>query len=161
MLTYRSFMSPQELLDLLRKRHDQVGNLDQHKVIQLRVYNVIRTWIQSFYLDILEDTTLFRNLSEFLKSETILESFNKERDQLLKICQRKVIVFYQETISLAFFLCFLKFEVESTFVLNFFTFILNFFLRGIHFSRQHRQILAMKNPQPHFFTAKKNVDVLI
>lgn len=117
--TYRSFCSPQELLQLLIERFDipdpslvyeQVGDKDIetdkiHKnlqredwkrykkeyvqPVQFRVLNVLRHWVDHHFYDFEHHPQLLEKLLQFL--ETVSgKSMRKWVDSVLKIVQRKV-----------------------------------------------------------------------
>jgi hypothetical protein len=70
-ITYRSFTNPHELLELLKARFESGIEISQDAtdsekeqltkkqlIVRLRVYNVIRHWIDKQWMDFLEDKTL-------------------------------------------------------------------------------------------------------
>lgn len=102
--TFRSFCSPNELLDLLVKRFE-IPELTSKKredikryensfvsPIQIRVLNVIRHWVDHHYYDFARDPELLDRTTEFLNnivakktkikkwSDSILRSISKKRD---------------------------------------------------------------------------------
>lgn len=122
--TYRSFCSPQELLQLLIERFDipdpslvyeQVGDKDIetdkiHKnlqredwkrykkeyvqPVQFRVLNVLRHWVDHHFYDFEHHPQLLEKLLQFL--ETVSgKSMRKWVDSVLKIVQRKVSLLRQ------------------------------------------------------------------
>lgn len=115
--TYRSFCSPQQLLDLLIERFDipDVGmegiedvdmvadnneNLQLRddlkrfrkeyvKPVQFRVVNVLRHWVDHHFYDFERDSSLLENLKQFL--DTIRgKAMKKMADSILKVIQRRM-----------------------------------------------------------------------
>lgn len=129
--TYRSFCSPEELLDLLIERfnipepskvygtNDSVGGeIDKtHKTnqredwkkyrkeycqpIQFRVLNVLRHWVDHHFYDFERDPALLQKLEKFLESVTE-KSMKKWVDSVAKIVQRKMENDNQRHITFAF-----------------------------------------------------------
>ncbi len=126
--TYRSFCSPQELLQLLIERFDipdpslvyeQVGDKDIetdkiHKnlqredwkrykkeyvqPVQFRVLNVLRHWVDHHFYDFEHHPALLEKLLQFL--ETVSgKSMRKWVDSVLKIVQRKVSLSLLQQVS--------------------------------------------------------------
>lgn len=115
--TYRSFCSPQELLDLLVERFnipdpslvydDNKDSLESEKTVknsqredwkryrkiycqpvQFRVLNVLRHWVDHHFYDFERDPSLFAKLHTFLDTVNG-KSMRKWVDSVLKIVQRK------------------------------------------------------------------------
>lgn len=115
--TYRSFCSPQDLLDLLVERfnipdpslvyEDNKDSLESEKTIknsqredwkryrkeycqpvQFRVLNVLRHWVDHHFYDFERDPTLLEKLNSFLNTVNG-KSMRKWVDSVLKIVQRK------------------------------------------------------------------------
>lgn len=102
--TFRSFCSPNELLELLvqrfeipevtSKKRDDIKRYENSFVspIQIRVLNVIRHWVDHHYYDFARDPALLDRTTEFLKNivsrktkikkwlDSILRSIAKKRD---------------------------------------------------------------------------------
>lgn len=124
--TYRSFCTPQELLELLIERYqipapqyEQANadkDLETDKVlksshrddekrykkeyvqpVQIRVLNVLRHWIDHHFYDFERDPSLLEKLLEFLEEvNDSCKSMRKWVDSLLKMVQRKQNVAQQE-----------------------------------------------------------------
>jgi len=97
-ITYRSFTNPHELLELLKVRYESgieinPGASDAEKetltqkqsILRVRVFNVIRHWIDKQWMDFLEDQTLVAKLlcyatmiNEASKSTTIDKLMEKK-----------------------------------------------------------------------------------
>eukprot|EP01117_Protostelium_nocturnum_P010367 TRINITY_DN372_c0_g2_i1.p1 TRINITY_DN372_c0_g2~~TRINITY_DN372_c0_g2_i1.p1 ORF type:complete len:524 (+),score=206.53 TRINITY_DN372_c0_g2_i1:219-1790(+) len=73
LLTYRSFTTPLELLQLLIKRyHTPVeSNQDYRKHIRLRVWHVLKYWIENFFFDFEEEKQLLDQLVSFVNEEMV------------------------------------------------------------------------------------------
>ncbi|TRY82684.1 hypothetical protein DNTS_032608 [Danionella cerebrum] len=104
--TYRSFCTPQELLDLLIERFEipepRVSEVDQKEPaeqlkrfrkefvqpVQLRVLNVCRHWVEHHFYDFERDAQLLRRLQEFINSVRG-KAMRQWAESITKILQRK------------------------------------------------------------------------
>lgn len=104
MLTYRQFLSPRELMELLKLRwncHPPPGqDIETFKTtrllpIRLRVLNIIKLWIIQCYSDIKEDQETHDLLISFLDKiqgfNTIIESIKKELHLKMEGIDRELI----------------------------------------------------------------------
>lgn len=104
LLTYRSFMTPRNLLDLLEKRYSvpepegSIGvgtdpeknpHLTYRKHIQLRVWYVLKIWTEQHFYDFEEDPQLIKDYDKFLDN-TMMPDMNKLSGQLKKILNKKL-----------------------------------------------------------------------
>eukprot|EP01113_Clastostelium_recurvatum_P049806 TRINITY_DN928_c0_g1_i4.p1 TRINITY_DN928_c0_g1~~TRINITY_DN928_c0_g1_i4.p1 ORF type:complete len:1284 (+),score=384.18 TRINITY_DN928_c0_g1_i4:97-3948(+) len=103
LLTYRSFTTPQKLLDSLKERwdvkfpvHGEAGKeLSNDKfqknkqVIRLRVYNVIKQWIDRHWVDYQEDPALVEPLVMFIELN-VAKSMATPAKQLRRLIKRQI-----------------------------------------------------------------------
>eukprot|EP01102_Stenamoeba_stenopodia_P014624 TRINITY_DN4881_c0_g1_i2.p1 TRINITY_DN4881_c0_g1~~TRINITY_DN4881_c0_g1_i2.p1 ORF type:complete len:1169 (+),score=349.70 TRINITY_DN4881_c0_g1_i2:173-3679(+) len=100
LLTYRSFMTPAELFDCLCQRFSrEPTNLSSQDLeewkknvqipVRIRVFNVIKTWVSTYYYDFAEDPKLVQQLQEFINNTLMTTNMEKAAEQLQKILQRK------------------------------------------------------------------------
>ncbi|KAL6047267.1 Guanine-nucleotide dissociation stimulator CDC25 [Balamuthia mandrillaris] len=97
LMTYQSFTSPQKLLTKLFQRYDVPGqsaeeNSTKTAIIQLRVINVLKKWLEENYSDF--DEKMITSLREFITetcqhtnpahSDSLLKSLKKARDPPIK-----------------------------------------------------------------------------
>jgi hypothetical protein len=66
MLTYHSFCKSNELLNALIKRYETAPEGQERKVIHLRVFNVLKHWVDNHWHDFSQDESLVPILSQFL-----------------------------------------------------------------------------------------------
>ncbi|KAH3853082.1 son of sevenless homolog 2-like [Dreissena polymorpha] len=110
--TYRSFCSPQQLLDLLIERFEipDIEDVDNNyeaddtenllrddlkrfrkeyvKPVQFRVVNVLRHWVNDHFYDFQRDYGLLEKLKQFLESVKG-KAMKKMADSILKVVQRQ------------------------------------------------------------------------
>ncbi|KAG0170527.1 hypothetical protein DFQ28_010709, partial [Apophysomyces sp. BC1034] len=100
LLTYRSFCTTEELFDALFKRYTMIPPLDltpeeieiwhekKLKLVRLRVFNVIKSWLDTYYIDE-EDRPYLAVVYEF--TDTIIrESIKLGVDQLLTLVKKRM-----------------------------------------------------------------------
>ncbi|GAM23342.1 hypothetical protein SAMD00019534_065170 [Acytostelium subglobosum LB1] len=95
LLTYRSFTTPLDLLDMLIRSYnieeDSHQTLPQAifekkcRIVRLRVANVIKKWLDKHFHDFSEDAALVAKLDQFINSQIIvdLEGIGKNLKKLL------------------------------------------------------------------------------
>src|SRR5690606_6208560 len=97
LLTYRSFMTSKELLEWLILRFDTPGmeNVDHEEFInskqvqiRLRVFNVLKQWLDKHFYDFKEDAELISQLQNFLDDVMVPEGMIKPANQLRHILQK-------------------------------------------------------------------------
>eukprot|EP01103_Thecamoeba_quadrilineata_P006394 TRINITY_DN1611_c0_g1_i1.p1 TRINITY_DN1611_c0_g1~~TRINITY_DN1611_c0_g1_i1.p1 ORF type:complete len:923 (+),score=205.66 TRINITY_DN1611_c0_g1_i1:75-2843(+) len=113
LLTYRSFTTPEELLQLLISRYNTEPDADWDeekkelfasknlKQIRLRVFNVLKHWLTSHYHDFESNPSLLQTLSEFVE-DVITASGNAKTGpafQLRKIIKNEQRNFTEHTIQ--------------------------------------------------------------
>jgi hypothetical protein len=98
LLTYRAFMTPHQLLEMIiarfkveppvEKRNDpeflKTWLRSVKTPIQLRVLNVLRSWVEKHFRDFYHDSELLAKLRRFLKEDVTSESMQKIATQILK-----------------------------------------------------------------------------
>ena len=95
LMTYRSFCTPKQLLDLLILRFDtplpinclqeDLQRFKEQRLtpIRLRVANVLKNWIDKFFQDFMEDRSLVASFLQFIKLKTDVDSvIEKTLDQV-------------------------------------------------------------------------------
>lgn len=99
LITYRSFCTPQELLNLLIKRYEvpeppnatteQSLRFRKNYItpVRLRVFNVFRQWVDKHYYDFENDTDLLKMFLEFIKDSM---SNDKKMEKAVKSLTRAV-----------------------------------------------------------------------
>ncbi|KAG2185995.1 hypothetical protein INT43_002433 [Umbelopsis isabellina] len=100
LLTYRSFCTTDEWFDLLVQRYNllppqglsseeiEIWNDKKQKLVRLRVFNVIKTWLENFYNEE-EDQHIISRIMEFAEV-TIRESMQFAAEQLIKLVKKRM-----------------------------------------------------------------------
>ncbi|KAF7725698.1 hypothetical protein EC973_009415 [Apophysomyces ossiformis] len=100
LLTYRSFCTTEELFDALFKRYTMIPppNLTSEeikiwqekklKLVRLRVFNVIKSWLDTYYIDE-EDRPYLAVVYEFADT-VVRESIKFGADQLIKLVKKRM-----------------------------------------------------------------------
>jgi len=100
LLTYRSFCTTDEWFDLLVQRYNlsppagltpeevDLWNDKKLKLVRLRVFNVIKTWLENFYNEE-EDQHIIARIMEFAEI-TIRESMQFAAEQLIKLVKKRM-----------------------------------------------------------------------
>ncbi|KAJ2962862.1 hypothetical protein NQZ79_g2056 [Umbelopsis isabellina] len=100
LLTYRSFCTTDEWFDLLVQRYNlspppgltgeeiEIWNDKKLKLVRLRVFNVIKTWLENFYNEE-EDQHIISRIMEFAEV-TIRESMQFAAEQLIKLVKKRM-----------------------------------------------------------------------
>jgi hypothetical protein len=90
-LTYRSFMTPYELLQKLILRFETAGapGDGQSDSVRLRVCNAIKHWVDEFFYDF--SPKLVSLLLKFLQSESLELYSKKVQNQLKRAVERKLL----------------------------------------------------------------------
>ena len=102
MLTFRSFTTPSELLELLINRYhiqppgeataEERSEFDKvQNVVRLRVFNVLKNWLNGGYYDFSADEELKTKLRDFIQKEMALSMKNPSQT-LLNIIEKKVLL---------------------------------------------------------------------
>jgi len=99
-ITYRSFTNPHQLLELLKERYDSAIEISRDAtdaeretltkkqlIVRLRVYNVIRQWIDKQWMDFLEDPTLVDKMLVY--APTINEVVTVKSSIIEKLIEKK------------------------------------------------------------------------
>ncbi|KAI8339106.1 ras guanine nucleotide exchange factor domain-containing protein [Chlamydoabsidia padenii] len=98
LLTYRSFCTSTELLDLLEARYNlippsDISNEDMEiwrqkklKLVRLRVFNVLKNWLEVYYNE--EDQIILNRLMTFTDT-TIRSTLSFSTDQLERLIQKR------------------------------------------------------------------------
>ncbi|XP_004349414.2 guanine nucleotide exchange factor [Capsaspora owczarzaki ATCC 30864] len=99
LITYRSFCTPTDLLNLLIERYNvpEPVNVPQEQLlrfrknyitpVRLRVFNVFRQWVDKHYYDFENNTDLLKRFLEFIKDSM---SGDKKMDKAVKSLTRAV-----------------------------------------------------------------------
>ncbi|KAG2189367.1 hypothetical protein INT44_004509 [Umbelopsis vinacea] len=102
LLTYRSFCTTDEWFDLLMQRFNlpppagltpeevDIWSEKKLKLVRLRVFNVIKTWLENFYNEE-EDQHIIARIMEFAEV-TIRESMQFASEQLIKLVKKRMDV---------------------------------------------------------------------
>ncbi|KAH8549637.1 ras guanine nucleotide exchange factor domain-containing protein [Umbelopsis sp. PMI_123] len=100
LLTYRSFCTTDEWFDLLMQRYNlpapagltpeeiDIWGEKKLKLVRLRVFNVIKTWLENFYNEE-EDQHIIARIMEFAEV-TIRESMQFASEQLIKLVRKRM-----------------------------------------------------------------------
>jgi len=92
LLTFRAFMKPEKLLDLMIQRYQETcyENSSQATAqpIRLRVCNTLKYWIDNYWFDFMEDQTLFDKAFDFVNN-TVAKDTPKMTEQLTRLMERK------------------------------------------------------------------------
>mmetsp|Transcript_34688 Transcript_34688/g.87212 ORF Transcript_34688/g.87212 Transcript_34688/m.87212 type:complete len:1018 (-) Transcript_34688:186-3239(-) len=96
LLTYRSFTTPSQLFDLLQSRWnipEPSSNLDEwvqktQTPIRLRVFNVFKTWVQTYFRDFAADDTLYNRLIDFVKTTMMKSTLTTAAESLIKYAEQ-------------------------------------------------------------------------
>jgi len=101
LLTFRSFCTPSEFLELLKQRYDveppegsseediETFNSGQRKTIRLKVNNVLKHWITTGIQDFLEDEELKNSLVGFVDGKMKLD-MEGPANSLMKLLNKKL-----------------------------------------------------------------------
>lgn len=122
LMTYRSFSTPKQLLDLLILRFDtpvpinclqeDLQRFKEQRLtpIRLRVANVLKNWIDKHFHDFMEDRSLVASFLQFIKLKTDVDSvIEKTLDQ---VCTSPFLFF-----SFLFFFLLFSFLISDSLVL--------------------------------------------
>jgi len=90
LLTYRAFMTPEELFTLISKAWDAMENQDINKAlpVRLRVVNTIKYWMENYWFDFSEDPKLAQLLQHVVNDK--MSSQPKLQKQLTRVLERKL-----------------------------------------------------------------------
>ncbi|CAO3631141.1 unnamed protein product [Cunninghamella blakesleeana] len=98
LLTYRSFCTSTELLDLLEERYNlnppsnlsneemEIWSTKKLKLVRLRVFNVLKNWLEVYYNE--EDYVILERLMKFTDT-TIRSTLSFSTDQLERLIQKR------------------------------------------------------------------------
>jgi len=97
LLTYRSFCTPQQLLDLLVRRYNEpksegMSNEDYEKkmkIIHIRIFVVFKKWLTDYWYDFAENPTKANPLLELVRSD--MKSFAEQLEKII-VNQKEGIV---------------------------------------------------------------------
>ncbi|KAJ5073248.1 guanine nucleotide exchange factor [Anaeramoeba ignava] len=100
LLTYRSFTSPSELLNLLKERcieeppeDCQGANLEIFKknqsLTKLKVFNVLNHWIKSHFYDFINDPSIIEEVQSFIENTKQIPGLEKPSEQLGDLLKKK------------------------------------------------------------------------
>ncbi|EGG23398.1 leucine-rich repeat-containing protein [Cavenderia fasciculata] len=78
LLTYRSFTTPADLMEMLIKSYNSIGGSSiadekKRKITRLRVANVVKMWLGEHFHDFEEDSVLVLKLDQFINNQIIPE----------------------------------------------------------------------------------------
>jgi len=100
LLTYKSFTTAEIILNIIIQRfyvtpppdltEEQIAEFNEKKLmpIRLRVTNVLKTWLETYYEDFAQ-AALFKKLSDFVSGDLKLHLKNPA-EQILKLIQKKL-----------------------------------------------------------------------
>jgi len=99
-ITYRSFTNPHELLELLKARYESGIEISpeatetekepltkKQLIVRLRVYNVIRQWIDKQWMDFLEDHSLVEKMLSY--APLLNEVVSSKSSAIEKLIEKK------------------------------------------------------------------------
>lgn len=101
MMTYKTFTTANELLDLLIMRfnmpHPKSPTKEQEKKfkseklipIHFRVFNVLKTWVDKYFLDFKEDTVLVQRVFDFVDKAVSVQKVLEKAGSQIKSCLNK------------------------------------------------------------------------
>ncbi|KAI7901110.1 ras guanine nucleotide exchange factor domain-containing protein [Cokeromyces recurvatus] len=93
LLTYRSFCTTQELFNELFNRYQLTPpenlTLEELKLVRLRVFNVIKSWLEVYYNEE-EDRPILPEISHFTEN-IIIESMKFGAEQLTKLIKKRLL----------------------------------------------------------------------
>jgi len=90
LLTYRAFMAPEELFNLIARTWDSLEKEDQTKALpgRLRIINTLKYWMEKFWFDFSEDKALLQRLQTLVNNT--MSSQAKLQKQLTRVLERKL-----------------------------------------------------------------------
>jgi son of sevenless-like protein len=104
LLTYRSFCSTDDFFDMLVKRfmiqppegltHEELEVWQEKKQtpVRLRVFNIMKTWLEAYYIDDGEDLRCLEKMREFART-TMYEHMAFASVSLTKVIEKRVCIF--------------------------------------------------------------------
>lgn len=90
LLTYRAFMTPDELFSLISKAWEGLEAIDATRAlpVRLRIVNSIKYWMEKFWFDFSEDRNLLNKLQVLVNNTMSTQA--KLQKQLTRVLERKV-----------------------------------------------------------------------
>lgn len=104
LLTYRSFCSTDDFFDMLVKRfmiqppegltseEFEVWQEKKQTPVRLRVFNIMKTWLETYYIDDKEDLLCLEKMREFART-TMYEHMAFASVSLTKVIEKRVCIF--------------------------------------------------------------------